>query len=316
MRSMRPDRPIRVVLVTGPGGAGRTTAIRALEDSGFEAIDNMPLSLVAGLLAGARRERPVALGLDARNRDFSTGAFLQLLDELAADPEVAAESLFVDAAPATLLSRYSETRRRHPLAPAESPERGIAREMDLLREVRDRADALIDTSAMTPHDLRAEIQRRYGTESGDALAVTVMSFSFKRGVPRAAETVFDVRFLRNPYWDQRLRPMTGLDAAVRAHVATDARFHDFLDRVLDLLRLTLPAHAEEGRTHVTLAFGCTGGRHRSVTLAETVGASLAENGYRVSIRHREIERGDVAAGAGGGSGARAAADGASMGWAG
>ena len=311
---MQADGQMRVVLVTGPGGAGRTTAIRALEDAGFEAIDNMPLSLVAGLLSGARRERPIALGLDARNRDFSTGAFLQLLDDLAADPGIVAESLFVDASPATLVSRYSETRRRHPLAPAESPERGIAREMDLLREVRDRADALIDTTAMTPHDLRAEVQRRYGTEAGGAMAVTVMSFSYKRGVPRAAETVFDVRFLRNPYWDTRLRPLSGLDPEVRAHVAGDARFHDFLDRVLAVLGLTLPAHAEEGRTNVTVAFGCTGGRHRSVTLAETVGASLAEGGYRVSIRHREIERAGAAEGTGraGAGAATGAASGASM----
>ena len=312
---MRSDGQMRVILVTGPGGAGRTTAIRALEDAGFEAIDNMPLSLVSGLLSGARPERPVALGLDARNRDFSTGAFLQLLDDLAADPGIAAESLFVDAAPATLLSRYSETRRRHPLSPAESPERGIVREMDLLREVRDRADALIDTSAMTPHDLRAEVQRRYAAGDGGTMAVTVMSFSYKRGVPRAAETVFDVRFLRNPYWDTELRPLTGLDPAVRAHVAGDGRFHDFLDRTLSLLRLTLPAHAAEGRTNVTLAFGCTGGRHRSVTLAETAGASLAEDGYRVSIRHREMERAGAAEGTGrtGAGAATGAASDASMG---
>ena len=314
---MQPDRQMRVILVTGPGGAGRTTAIRALEDAGFEAIDNIPLSLVSGLLSGARRERPIALGLDARNRDFSAGAFLQLVEELARDPGIAAESLYLDAAPATLVSRYSETRRRHPLAPAEGPDRGVAREIDLLREVRDRADALIDTTAMTPHDLRAEIRHRYGTESDGMLAVTVMSFSYKRGVPRTAETVFDVRFLRNPYWDTHLRPRTGLDVAVRTHVAGDGRFHDFLDRVLSLLRLTLPAHAEEGRTHVTLAFGCTGGRHRSVTLAETVGASLAEEGYRVSIRHREMER--DGAGSDRGAAARAATGAvgeASMGWAG
>ena len=312
---MQADGQMRVVLVTGPGGAGRTTAIRALEDAGFEAIDNMPLSLIPGLLAGARRERPIALGLDARNRDFSAGAFLQLLDDLATDPGIVAESLFIDASPGTLVSRYSETRRRHPLAPAEEPERGIARELDLLREVRDRADALIDTTAMTPHELRAEVQRRYAAGEGGAMAVTVMSFSYKRGIPRSAETVLDVRFLRNPYWDTELRPLTGLDPAVRAHVAGDRRFHDFLDRAHALLRLTLPAHAAEGRTSVTVAFGCTGGRHRSVTLAETVGSSLAESGYRVSIRHREMERAGAAEGTGrGGAGAATgAASDASMG---
>ena len=303
---MSRERSIRVVLVTGPGGAGRTTAIRALEDAGFEAIDNMPLSLVPAILSGARPGRPVALGLDARNRDFSTGALFQVLDDLSADPGVAVETLFVDAAPETLAARYSETRRRHPLAPAEGPERGIARETDLLREVRARADALIDTTAMTPHDLRAEVQRRYSDDLDGGMRVAVMSFSYKRGVPRAAETVFDTRFLRNPYWEPRLRALTGLDAAVRTHVAGDARFNDFLDRVLGLLRITLPAHAEEGRTYVTLAFGCTGGRHRSVTLAETVAASLAEDGYRVSIRHREIERHGAVAGMDGLSGAGAA----------
>ena len=310
---MNSDQQMRVVLVTGPGGAGRTTAIRALEDAGFEAIDNMPLSLVPAVLSGARRERPVALGLDARTRDFSAGALLQLLDDLAADPSLAVESLFVDASPEVLVARYSETRRRHPLAPAENPESGIAREADLLREVRDRADALIDTSQMTPHDLRAEVQRRYQADRPGGLAVTLMSFSYKRGVPRAADIVLDTRFLRNPYWEPALRGGTGLDPVVRAHVAGDPRFHDFLDRVLSLLRVVLPAHAEEGRTYVTLAFGCTGGRHRSVTLAETVAASLAEEGYRVSIRHREIERSGVAIGTDGGVQSPAAVGGASMG---
>ena len=280
----------RVLLITGPSGAGRSTAIAALEDAGFEAIDNIPLNLVPRLIGGPPLDRPLALGLDARNRDFAPDALLDVLDMLTGRQSVSAELVYLDCRPDVLLRRFSETRRKHPLAPAEAPEVGIDREIDLMRPVRARADILIDTSDLTPHDLRAEVARLGAPESGLGLVLSVQSFSYKRGLPRGLDMVFDGRFLDNPYWRPELRALDGRDAAVQVHVAADPRFAPFFDRVLDLTRLLLPAYRQEGKTHFGLGFGCTGGRHRSVTLAERMSAALAADGWQVSIRHRELER--------------------------
>jgi UPF0042 nucleotide-binding protein len=193
------------------------------------------------------------------------------------------------------LRRYSETRRRHPLAPAETPQDGIARELDLLAPLRARADILIDSSELTPHDLRAEVQRWCAPDGGDALAVSVQSFSYKRGLPRGADLLFDCRFLVNPHWETELRPHDGRHPGVAAHVKGDGRYAAFLDNVLRLARFLLPAYREEGKTHLSICFGCTGGQHRSVVVAEDVAAALAEGGWPVSIRHRELERRDAPA---------------------
>jgi UPF0042 nucleotide-binding protein len=280
----------RVVLVTGPSGAGRSTAINVLEDLGFEAIDNLPLSLLPRLLEGPPPLRPLALGIDVRNRDFSTAGLLDAIDGVSRHPALTSDVLFLDARSEVLLRRYSETRRRHPLAPAETPESGIERELDLLGPVRDRADILIDTSEMTPHDLRAELARWFETSAGGGLAVSVHSFSYKRGLPRGVDMVFDVRFLQNPYWDAALRPLNGTAPAVADYVAADPRFGDFFDRLRDLVEMLLPAYAAEGKTHLAIGFGCTGGQHRSVAVAEKLAKALAEAGWQVSTRHREMER--------------------------
>ncbi|MBR9820344.1 MAG: RNase adapter RapZ [Rhodobacteraceae bacterium] len=280
----------RLVLVTGPSGAGRSTAIRALEDLGFEAIDNMPLSLLPRLLDGPPLRRPLALGLDTRNRDFSTLALIEALDSLRQIRGVPLELLYLDCRPDVLSRRFSETRRRHPMAPEETPEDGIAREFDLLGPIRTRADVLIDTSEMTVHDLRAEIDGHFAPQGGQGLAVSLHSFSYKRGLPRGIDMVFDVRFLKNPYWEPALRGLDGTDRAVQDHVASDARFAPFLSKVTELTLMLLPAYIEEGKAHLAIGFGCTGGQHRSVTLAERLGRALAEAGWQVSIRHREQER--------------------------
>ena len=279
----------RLVLLTGPSGAGRSTALNALEDLGFETIDNLPLSLVPRLLDGGLT-RDMALGLDVRTRDFSPAAVSGLLAEIATLTGHAADLLFLDAAPGILVNRYSETRRRHPMAPDGTPEAGIAREFDLLGPLRDQASILVDTSALSPHELRAEVHRIFGVAGGHELAVSVQSFSYKRGLPRAADVVFDCRFLTNPHWQPDLRPLTGEDARVADHVASDARFAPFREKVLDLLVFQLPAAREEGKAHFAAAFGCTGGKHRSVALAESIARGLATAGWQVSIRHRELER--------------------------
>ena len=288
MQTQQPSS--QLVLVTGPSGAGRSTAINVLEDLGFETIDNLPLRLIPRLLDGPSPEQPLALGIDTRNRDFSTTALTLLIDDLSARTDVSLTVLYLDCATDVLLRRFSETRRRHPLAPAESPEIGVRREFDLLVPVRERADTLIDTSDLNVHQLRAEVERWFAPSDGPTLAVSVQSFSYKRGLLRGIDMVFDCRFLRNPYWQAGLRDLDGRDAAVRTHVASDPRYGPFFDRVLDLTRMLLPAYVDEGKSHLSIAFGCTGGQHRSVALAESLANGLAEDGHQVSVRHRELER--------------------------
>ncbi|MFU8882281.1 MAG: RNase adapter RapZ [Rhodobacterales bacterium] len=279
-----------VVLVTGPSGAGRSTAINALEDLGYEAIDNLPLSMLPRLLDGPPLHRPLALGLDVRNRDFSTNALIETMERISAVPGIEPAVLYLDSRNDVLERRYSETRRRHPMAPAESPEIGIAREVDLLVPIRARADILIDTSDLTPHELRTEMERMFAGANGRHMAVTVNSFSYKRGMPRGMDMVFDCRFLRNPYWDASLRHLNGRDPQVVLHIGTDPRAAPFFDKVHDLTRMLLPAYLEEGKAHFAIGFGCTGGQHRSVAMTEKLALTLANEGWQVSIRHRELER--------------------------
>lgn len=289
----RPGPPTtahRVTLVTGPSGAGRSTAIHALEDLGFEAIDNLPLSLLPRLLDGPPLDRPMALGLDVRNRDFSVAALIEVIERLAADPAVETDLLYLDCRADVLVKRFSETRRRHPLAPAETAAEGIEREMDLLAPIRARADVLIDTSDLTPHDLRAELALWFGKAGSERLAVSVQSFSYKRGVPRGLDIILDCRFLRNPYWQPALRAGDGRDSEVADYVAGDPRFAGFFAQVATLVEFLLPAYVEEGKAHLAIGFGCTGGQHRSVVMAERLADRLAEAGWQVSKRHRELER--------------------------
>ena len=284
------DQARNVVLVTGPSGAGRSTAIHVLEDLGYEAIDNLPLSLLPRLFSGPRLETPLALGIDVRNRDFSTQALLDVVDGGLFPEPGAVQMLYLDCRAEVLLQRFSETRRRHPLAPGAGPEAGIDREQDLLAPVRGRSDIMIDTSEMSPHDLRAELERWFAPEGVRRLSLLVQSFSYKRGLPRGLDMAFDCRFLRNPHWVEALRARDGRDPAVRAHLRDDERLGPFLDRLTGLLDLVLPAHEAEGKSHLAIGTGCTGGQHRSVAVAEMLAAHLAEQGWPVSLRHRELER--------------------------
>lgn len=284
------DASQRLVLVTGPSGAGRSTAINVLEDLGYEAIDNLPLTLIPRLLDGPARPAPLALGLDVRNRDFSAANLIELIDRLTRRPDCTLEVLYLDSAPETLLRRYSETRRRHPLAAEGDPLGGIIAEQSLLAPIKVRADVLVDTTELSPHDLKAELSNWFETEPGKRLSVSVQSFSYKRGVPRGVDIMFDCRFLANPHWIPELRAKDGRDSEVQDFVAADPRFADFFAKVRDLILFTLPAHLQEGKTHLAIGFGCTGGQHRSVTLAELMAAALAEAGWQVSKRHRELER--------------------------
>ncbi|MCR8547976.1 RNase adapter RapZ [Salipiger sp. P9] len=292
----QPTGSQRVVLVTGPSGAGRSTAINVLEDFGYEAIDNIPLSLIPRLLLeGGTLSRPVALGIDIRNRDFSVQRLLDLHRRLGAEPAIEAQLFYLDCHPAVLARRYSETRRRHPMAPDESYTQGIARELELLQDVRVAADILVDTSELSPHDLRAQMEGWFTDETGQRLAISLHSFSYKRGLPQGLDWVFDCRFLDNPHWEPGLRTLTGLDTEVTAYIARDSRFAPFVAKMTDLALFVLPACKEEGKAHLSFGFGCTGGQHRSVAVTETVASALAERGWQVSTRHRELERRGLAA---------------------
>jgi RNase adapter protein RapZ len=282
----------QLVLVTGPAGAGRSTSIKVLEDLGYEAIDNIPLSLLPRLLDGPAQPYPLALGIDTRNREFSVDGLLAVIEKLAARTDADLAVLYLDCRSDVLLRRYSDTRRRHPMAPTEGPQKGIQRELELLEPIRGRADMLVDTSDLNVHQLRDEIERWFAPSAGHPLAVSLHSFSYKRGLPRSTDMVFDCRFLANPHWDPALRALDGRDERVVAHVMADPKFAPFFDRVLDLTRLLLPAFRDEGKSHLSIAFGCTGGRHRSVTLVETLAKALAEDTLQVSIRHRELDSRD------------------------
>ncbi len=287
MAAMSDPQPPRLLLITGPAGAGRTTAIRALEDLGFEAIDNLPLGLLPRLLTGTAPERPLAVGIDTRSRGFAPEALLATLD---AEPDQMPELVFLDCNEETLLRRFSETRRRHPLAPAESPIIGIRRERDMLAGLGDRAGVYIDTSDMSPHDLKAEIGRLFKTDSSHGLSVSVQSFSYKRGTPRGVDMIFDCRFLQNPHWQSELRAMNGTDAPVARYIAADPLFAPFFQQLDDMCKLLLPAYRKEGKSYLSIGLGCSGGKHRSVFVAQELAKTLAAQGWQVSIRHRELER--------------------------
>jgi UPF0042 nucleotide-binding protein len=290
MTTDTPSAEHRIILITGPSGAGRTTAINALEDVGYEVIDNLPLSLVPRLIEGVSLGRPIVLGVDVRNRDFNATTLIELIDSLTRDPRVMLEVIYLDCGVAELIQRYSQTRRRHPLANEDTPTDGIAREIDLLIPIRVRADHLIDTTEMSPHDLKAELVRWFDSSAAARMAVSVQSFSYKRGVPRGVDMIFDCRFLLNPHWVAGLRDMDGRDAAVVDHIATDPRFGEFVTKVTDLVLFLLPAQLDEGKAHLSIGFGCTGGQHRSVAMTEILGRRLAEAGWPVAKRHRELER--------------------------
>lgn len=285
----------RVLLVSGLSGAGKSSALKILEDLGYEAVDNLPLSLLSGLAAGVAPEASeggarsaLAVGIDTRTRDFEPARFAQRRDLLRGTPELDVRFLFLDCDDEVLKSRFLTTRRRHPLATDRPVADGIRHERGLMSSLKARADVLIDTSEITLPDLRHVLTGHFALDRAPGLAVTVTSFSYGRGVPRDADLVFDVRFLDNPFYLSELKPLTGEAAAVAAHIVKDRRWAPFFAKLTDFLVFLLPSYAEEGKSYLTIAVGCTGGRHRSVFTAGQIARSLQEAGYRVNLRHRDI----------------------------
>jgi len=289
-----PRPPKAILLVTGLSGAGKSTTLKTLEDAGWETVDNLPLALVDRLLAAPTPEgrdpledRPLAVGIDARTRGFDAEGILARIEALRARDGVSVEVLFLDCSGVVLERRYTETRRRHPLAQDRPAADGIARERELLEPLRQAAEHLIDTSDLALNGLQQMIRQRFSERFESTL--TLLSFGFARGVPRNADLMFDMRFLRNPYWDESLRPMTGLDAPVRDYVMADPLFETAVGQIEALLKTVLPRYSQDGKSYVTVAFGCTGGRHRSVCVAEEICTRLRKAGFSPTISHRNLE---------------------------
>jgi UPF0042 nucleotide-binding protein len=278
---------LNVVLVTGLSGAGKNSILRALEDLGYETMDNPPLGALEDLIGCA--ERNLAIGVDARSRGFDAEIVLKTLGRLRGNPGLRPELIYAAADDEALLSRYTETRRRHPLAQTGKVADGIALERQLTDALRLAADLVVDTSALPLAALRQLVEQRYGA-GAPGMAISLVSFGFPFGLPREADMVFDARFLRNPYYDEDLRPLTGLDAAVGAFIETDPDFAAYLAHIIGMVDFLLPRFVQEGKKYATIAIGCTGGQHRSVYLVERLAAHVGRSGWRVGINHREAMR--------------------------
>lgn len=285
------DVAIPVVIVTGMSGAGRSTAMKALEDLGYEAVDNPPLSLLSSLLTpDTGGGRPLAIGVDARTRDFGAAPFLEELNGLIRMEGFRVRLLFLDSDAEVLQRRFSETRRRHPVTPNRRVTDGIAYEHDLLAPLRDRADEVIDTTDMAIGELKRLLISNYALEPARGLTVFVTSFAYRHGLPHEADLVFDVRFLQNPHYVDELRLQNGLDQPVGEFIEQDPDLEGFFWRLTELLDPLLPRFDAEGKSYLTIAVGCTGGKHRSVYTADRLGSWLREKGERVSVNHRDLKQ--------------------------
>lgn len=282
--------PRHIVVITGMSGSGKSTAIRALEDAGYFCIDNLPAPLLLKVTELGGDQTKLAFVVDIREGEYLKEAPRVIDEARRAGHQV--EVLFLDASDEALTRRYSETRRRHPLAGNEGVASGIAREREALRELREHSEHVLDTSTLTVHELRRQLTARFGSSATGQLAVTVMSFGFKNGVPSNADLVFDVRFLPNPFFVPELKALTGQNPAVAAYVIDRPETWEFLDRVSDLVAFLLPKYQREGKAYLTIAIGCTGGKHRSVALAEALLLRVRDGapGTNAQLWHRDLDK--------------------------
>jgi UPF0042 nucleotide-binding protein len=273
-----------ILFITGLSGAGISTSLKALEDIGYEVFDNFPLSQVFAVLnEEGFEDKPIALGFDSRTRAFNPDNMIKMAQD------TGARLVFLNATNDALHKRFSETRRMHPLAKDRTVTDGIVHERKWLEPLAAAADLKIDTTDLNVHDLKRLVEAEFTLEEKpNKLSVTVMSFGYKNGVPREVDMVLDVRFLKNPHWDSTLQPKTGKETDVQAYVQSDDNFDEFLKKTQDYISFLLPRYAAEGKSYFTIAFGCTGGRHRSVFLTEKTGDYIQSLGYSVTTRHRDL----------------------------
>ncbi|HHQ1084360.1 TPA: RNase adapter RapZ [Listeria innocua] len=285
------SKQLKLVIITGMSGAGKTVAMQSLEDLGYFCVDNLPPSLLPKfweLMKESDKMDKIALVMDLRGREFFD-SIEPALDELDNTNFITTKILFLEADDKVLVSRYKETRRHHPLEPNGSVLDGINAERELLSDLKGRSQLVINTSNMAPRELRERINNEFQTEDKDVFNVQLMSFGFKYGIPIDADLVFDVRFLPNPHYIDKMRPLTGLDEDVYEYVMKWPETMAFLDKLVDLLMFTLPFYKREGKTQLVIAIGCTGGQHRSVALTEYVGKAIQQK-YETTISHRDMKR--------------------------
>ncbi|KWV90466.1 RNase adapter RapZ [Erythrobacter sp. YT30] len=285
--------PQRLLLVTGLSGAGKSTALDVLEDLGWETIDNFPVRLLKRLVAKPEQQAnpqrtPMAIGFDSRTRGFVPSDIIDLVKDLTTREDLAVTFMFIDCAGSELERRYNETRRRHPMAQGRPVQDGIAAERELLEPLRRWADMVVDTSALSVNELQQHVRNVFGDHETGEMTLTISSFGFARGMPPLADLVFDMRFLDNPHWVEGLRELTGQDAPVGEHIESDPAFAQVFGQIRDLLTDMLPRYKAQGKAYVHVAFGCTGGRHRSVFTAERMAQDLREAGFSPTVRHRNL----------------------------
>jgi len=281
----------RILLVTGLSGAGKTTVLNVLEDLGWDAIDNFPIRLLGRLIESTSADQdptPLAIGFDSRTRGFNPQEVIDRAKKLVQRSDIELTTLYLDCAGSELERRYNETRRRHPLATDVPVTAGIAAERELMDPLRRWADMVISTTDCSSNDLQQVARDRFAPASPGRMTVSVSSFGFARGMPPTADLVFDMRFLDNPHWDPVLRPQTGKDAAVGEHIRKDPAFAEAYARIRDLILMLLPRYEAQGKAYVHIAFGCTGGKHRSVFVAEQIAAALREAGFSPTLLHRNL----------------------------
>lgn len=277
-----------VIIITGPSGAGKTTAINILEDIGFEPIDNIPIELIGRLLSGPDLVKPLALGIDIRTRGFSASNLLQAINSWKAMGKVSVSLLYLDCNMHELEQRFNGTRRRHPLSSKNTLESAILEENDLIKNLKSKADILLDTSKLNPNGLKGQLIKFLGYEPDDNMGLNFQSFSFKRSVPPGVDMVLDCRFLGNPFWVPELRDLTGNDKAVIAYLKQDKNWQKFFSKTIDLLKFLLPTYQRAGKVYFQIGFGCSGGQHRSVFAAEIVADELRRSGWILTVDHREL----------------------------
>ena len=284
----------KILLVTGLSGAGKSTALRTLEDMGWEAMDNFPIRLLGRLLetplplSRTGEHAPLAIGFDSRTRGFDPADIIRKIKALGNANHHSISTLFLDCGGEELARRYNETRRPHPLATDRPAASGIVAERDLMQPLRRWADHVVDTTNFASNDLQQAMREQFSLARPGEPTLTITSFGFARGMPPIADLVFDMRFLRNPHWDSKLRPQTGQDDAVGAYIRADQAFAEAYSRIYDLIAFLLPRYASEGKAYVNIAFGCTGGRHRSVFMAEQTAKDLRTAGFSPTVMHRNL----------------------------